>query len=40
MGVGVGVYGSVAHLEDATATSGVFNVDASPNHMNELSLIK
>ena len=27
-------------LPDATATSGVSDVDTSPNHMNELSLIK
>jgi len=30
----------VAVLPDATATSGVSDVDASPNHMNELSPIK
>ena len=27
-------------LPDATATSGVFDGDASPNHMNELGPIK
>ena len=29
-----------AVLPDATATSGVSDVGASPNHVNELSLIK
>ena len=29
-----------AILPDATATSGVSNVDASPNHMTDLSPIK